>query len=1056
MALLRTLPGPATFGWEALAQGTLLGRLAAPVLDAEGQAPVAGLGLEALVTRVVYREREAERLGPFAPLGAMPGFPRALARTLGDLRRSGLGPEDLARRPATAGLASLHAAYLRELEAAQLVDRAGVVEAATRALSGPDPALGRTLVVLLDPARIEGPEASLVAAVGARAEQLMVTLPAGDARGRKALHAAMPELTVAVYDAVAPGALGRVQAGLFEVGVEGGEPDDSLEVLAAGGEAREAVEVVRRLLVAADEGVAFDRMAITLRDPGSQRAAFSEALGRAGVPARFETGTRRPDPGGRALLALLRCRGEDYSARAFAAYLSLGVLPALDEGAPPPAMPDAALWVPPAREDEDAPRLPMPEDAASSAPRREDVEAGLDGPSLHGTLRTPRRWERLLEEAAVIGGRGRWTRRLGALRAATERALAALDADAPERARYQARLRSLDALEGFALPTLASLEELPADDASWGEWLEALRALASRAIRSPERVLQVLAELQPLAPVTPVSRVEVEAVLRPRLADLVERPEAADRGVLVAAVSALRGRAFDVVAVPGLAEGVFPPKLRVDPLLGEDAREALGLPTQSVRAEHERGRLRLAVGAAARRVIASWSTLEAAEGRARVPSFYALELVRAAEGRLPRFGELAAKATAATTARVGWPAPADPDAAIDVAEHDLAMLRLALEGGAKGALAHLHDAPFLKRALGQRARRWRTKKWTVADGLVETESRELAPLFARHRTAARSYSATGLQRFASCPYQFALYHLMKLQPRETAEAIETLDALQRGSLVHDVQFETLRDLRAAGLAPIAHPQVHAAAGAVLDAAFDRVAAEYEERLAPAIPRVWEDTLETLRGDLHRWLGALHRTALDDGWEPEAFELAFGLKTPPGETPRRDAASQVEPVALDLGEGVAMRLRGAIDLVEASDGALRATDHKTGRVPAYLGKRNAPRIAGGRALQPLLYARALEALRPEARVEGGRLHYCTARGGFEERRVALDDAGREELRVVVRAVDQAVEGGFLPAAPLEGACRWCDYAEVCGPHEERRTKNKRGGPLSSLVELRGRR
>ncbi|MEM1418033.1 MAG: PD-(D/E)XK nuclease family protein, partial [Myxococcota bacterium] len=466
-------------------------------------------------------------------------------------------------------------------------------------------------------------------------------------------------------------------------------------------------------------------------------------------------------------------------------------------------------------------------------------------------------------------------------------------------------------------------------------------------------------------------------------------------------------------------------------------------------------RLRLAVGAARRRVVASWSTLEAAEGRARVPSFYALELVRAAEGHLPRFGELAAAATAATTARVGWPAPEDPEAAIDVAEHDLALLRRALADGRKSALAHLHDAPFLQRSLRQRARRWRTSKWTPADGLVEPEG-EARALLAPHRTAARSYSATGLQRFASCPYQFALYHVLKLQPRETAEAIETLDALQRGSLVHDAQFETLRALREAGLQPLAHPQVFAAAGAVLDEAFDRVAAEYAELLAPAIPRVWEDTLEALRGDLHRWLGALHRSALEEGWEPEAFELAFGLKTLPGETPRRDAASQDAPVALDLGEGVSMRLRGAIDLVEARDGALRATDHKTGRVPAYLGKRSEPRIAGGRALQPLLYARALEAMRADAEVVGGRLHYCTARGGFEERHVALDDAGREELRVVVGEVDAAVERGFLPAAPLAGACRWCDYAEVCGPHEERRMKSKRGGPLARLDALRKRR
>ena len=35
------------------------------------------------------------------------------------------------------------------------------------------------------------------------------------------------------------------------------------------------------------------------------------------------------------------------------------------------------------------------------------------------------------------------------------------------------------------------------------------------------------------------------------------------------------------------------------------------------------------------------------------------------------------------------------------------------------------------------------------------------------------------------------------------------------------------------------------------------------------------------------------------------------------------------------------------------------------------------------------------------------------------------------------VDRAVEQGFLPAAPAERACTWCDFRPVCGPREEER-------------------
>ena len=45
------------------------------------------------------------------------------------------------------------------------------------------------------------------------------------------------------------------------------------------------------------------------------------------------------------------------------------------------------------------------------------------------------------------------------------------------------------------------------------------------------------------------------------------------------------------------------------------------------------------------------------QGRPRVPSFYTLELMRAAEGRLPGFAELARRAACEQASRLGWPAP---------------------------------------------------------------------------------------------------------------------------------------------------------------------------------------------------------------------------------------------------------------------------------------------------------------------------------------------------------------------------------------------------------------
>ena len=36
---------------------------------------------------------------------------------------------------------------------------------------------------------------------------------------------------------------------------------------------------------------------------------------------------------------------------------------------------------------------------------------------------------------------------------------------------------------------------------------------------------------------------------------------------------------------------------------------------------------------------------------------------------------------------------------------------------------------------------------------------------------------------------------------------------------------------------------------------------------------------------------------------------------------------------------------------------------------------------------------------------------------------------------------------------EGACRWCDFGSICGPHEERRTGAKDPRVLGDLHSLR---
>jgi CRISPR/Cas system-associated exonuclease Cas4 (RecB family) len=229
-----------------------------------------------------------------------------------------------------------------------------------------------------------------------------------------------------------------------------------------------------------------------------------------------------------------------------------------------------------------------------------------------------------------------------------------------------------------------------------------------------------------------------------------------------------------------------------------------------------------------------------------------------------------------------------------------------------------------------------------------------------------------------------------------------------------------------------------AALAALDAIFADVAAEYRERLAPAIDRVWRDEMAGIAKDLRVWVQRLPEA---EGWEPEYFEFSFGLNDE-----GRDPRSIPEPVTLDE----RFRLRGSVDLIERKHGTttFRVTDHKTGK------NRTTPKtvIGGGSILQPVLYSLAVEQAL-HGRVEAGRLFYCTAAGGFTDHAIPINDTTRRAGIEALEIIDRAIELGFLPAAPAERGCEWCDFRPVCGPHEFRRVKNKPQDRLGDLEALR---
>jgi hypothetical protein len=410
-------------------------------------------------------------------------------------------------------------------------------------------------------------------------------------------------------DAAAPEsdtALHAIQRQLFAELTTAPASSDGVEFFSAAGEALECVEIARRIL---ESRLPFDQCAILLRHPGRYQPLVEDALRRAGIPAWFTHGAIRPDSAGRSFLALVHCALDGLSASRFAEYLS------------------------------------------------------------HEQKEQPYGWERLLVDAAVIGGKDRWERRLAGLAEELRGRAEQVDED-PDRQRIERQPERLANLRSFALPLIELLDSLQVPRL-WGEWLDGLRILAETALDDSEGVLNLLDESEPMRTIGPVTLSDVMRVLSAHLGTLRREPRGHRYGqVFVGSIEEARGCVFQLVCVPGLCEGAFPKPLFDDPLLeGNLAELEAG----------ERLLLRQALAPAAARIILSWPRIELATGRMRVPSFYVLEAARAAFGQAIDRRAVERSAEQSVETRIGWPAPRDAVRAIDETEYDLSRLRPAMD-----------------------------------------------------------------------------------------------------------------------------------------------------------------------------------------------------------------------------------------------------------------------------------------------------------------------------------------------------------------------------------------
>lgn len=686
--------------------------------------------------------------------------------------------------------------------------------------------------------------------------------------------------------------------------------------------------------------------------------------------------------------------------------------------------------------------------------RRDEVFAWLSGARLHhdGIWAPVAAWERLSREAGVVAGRDQWDRLLTHLASEFEAKaeLAEQDPEAPAWRVGQSRTGAerARALRGFVLGLVDDLAAAEAELRSWPAWVRWARRHLERLLggerarsdwpvseqRAAEKVEQALDRLACLGEIESAVGLDVFArTLELELEADLGRVGRMGEGVFVGPVSMGVGLDLDLLVVVGLAEGVFPAPTRDDSLLPDAERSAAGgeLSSRAALLERRHRELLASLAGSTRQVLCV-PRGDLRGGKVRVPSRWVLQVASRLAGGTwysedlhdpDRRGfawlEHVASFDAGLRA-VEFPATDQ--------EYRL-RARLTAADPASGAPMP-EDAVFTAGAEVVASRR--SPRFTRFDGNL-ADLRIPSP-------ADQVVSATRLEGWASCPFAYLIHQVLGVEEVENPEEELTITPLAKGSLVHEVLEEFVREVLARPEqerpAP-SEPWTDSDRRRLVDIA-ERRCAEYQARGLTGRAIFWDRERGRIIADLLRVLDhdAAHRSVT--GTRPVAAELPFGFRGAP-----------VGTVPIPIPDGRTVRFRGMADRVDVGeDGTIHVVDYKTGSRTGYTTLSQGDPDLGGTRLQLPVYGQAARALLGDRDAPVRAEYWFTSskeqfkRIGYEVTPDVLEHVGAT-LGTIVRGI----ESGVFPHHPSESStspyveCPYCEpdalgVAELCRAWERK--------------------
>lgn len=173
------------------------------------------------------------------------------------------------------------------------------------------------------------------------------------------------------------------------------------------------------------------------------------------------------------------------------------------------------------------------------------------------------------------------------------------------------------------------------------------------------------------------------------------------------------------------------------------------------------------------------------------------------------------------------------------------------------------------------------------------------------------FSASKLETYLGCPFQFLVNYVWQQQPAEEAE--EDMDPMQRGSLLHKVLEKFIsrhlrETLQAARWEELREELV---------TVFDDTCREFAEQGKLYAGDFWRHDKEQLRLLLEQWLRNEIYYSESGPMRPVCTEMAFGQSG--------------NPVPMEI-EGKQIYLNGKIDRIDQAGNAFYITDYKSGQAP----------------------------------------------------------------------------------------------------------------------------